>query len=146
MICKRYEHEAANHNFGVGCMEIHCRCTAYVPDVESKSAIETDGILLIAVERGRQLSQEGYTLEHDDRHTLGEIADAACCYADFASAQVRGAELEEIKECYFDHMPNDVQWPWEEEGFKPSYDPIRNLVKAGALIAAEIDRLRRRKS
>ena len=33
-------------------------------------------------------------------------------------------------------------WPWDLEWFKPSpYDRIRELVKAGALIAAEIDRL-----
>lgn len=32
-------------------------------------------------------------------------------------------------------------WPWDEEWWKPSLDPIRNLEKAGALIAAEIDRL-----
>jgi len=34
-------------------------------------------------------------------------------------------------------------WPWEWDQWKPSLDPIRNLEKAGALIAAEIDRLRR---
>ena len=31
-------------------------------------------------------------------------------------------------------------WPWPPEFWKPSDDPVRNLVKAGALIAAEIDR------
>jgi hypothetical protein len=35
-------------------------------------------------------------------------------------------------------------WPWDPSWWKPSPDPIRNLVKAGALIAAEIDRLQRR--
>lgn len=34
-----------------------------------------------------------------------------------------------------------TNWPWREESFKPSDDQIRNLTKAGALIAAEIDRL-----
>jgi hypothetical protein len=34
-------------------------------------------------------------------------------------------------------------WPWDERWWKPSNDPIRDLVKAGALIAAEIDRLQR---
>lgn len=36
-------------------------------------------------------------------------------------------------------------WPWDENWWKPSLDPIRNLVKAGALLAAEIDRLQRSK-
>jgi hypothetical protein len=34
-------------------------------------------------------------------------------------------------------------WPWDYDWWKPSDDPIRNLTKAGALIAAEIDRLNR---
>ncbi len=34
-------------------------------------------------------------------------------------------------------------WPWEMAWLKISEDPVRNLVKAGALIAAEIDRLLR---
>lgn len=36
-------------------------------------------------------------------------------------------------------------WPWHSSWWKPSDDPIRNLVKAGALIAAEIDRLQRQR-
>ncbi len=42
-------------------------------------------------------------------------------------------------------LPSGHQWPedWEAEAWKPSADPVRNLVKAGALIAAEIDRLQR---
>ncbi len=38
------------------------------------------------------------------------------------------------------------RWPWEEVWFKPSPDQVRNLVKAGALIAAEIDRINRETS
>jgi hypothetical protein len=34
-------------------------------------------------------------------------------------------------------------WPFEPASYKLSDDPIRNLTKAGALIAAEIDRLER---
>jgi hypothetical protein len=33
-------------------------------------------------------------------------------------------------------------WPWDESWWKPG-DRIRELAKAGALIAAEIDRLNR---
>lgn len=36
------------------------------------------------------------------------------------------------------------EWPWDASWWKPSPDPIANLVKAGALIAAEIDRLQRK--
>lgn len=98
------------------------------------------GIDLIAGERYRQRTQEGYTSEHDDKHSLGDLADAAACYAQVAGAQTRGASAKEFPA---EMMMSEAGWPWEEESWKPSDDPIRNLVKAGALIAAEIDRIHR---
>lgn len=101
------------------------------------------GIERIAEERQRQLDVEGWTKEHDNKHDGGELADAAVCYADLAAAQVRGATAGELREEYIDGF-SEIDWPFEDEGFKPSENPIRNLEKAGALIAAEIDRLQNR--
>jgi len=42
--------------------------------------------------------------------------------------------------------PGKIEWPFSSEWWKPAQDPIRNLVKAGALIAAEIDHLQRNRS
>lgn len=39
------------------------------------------GVDFIATERQRQLDDEGWTPEHDDIHTLGELAVAGACYA-----------------------------------------------------------------
>ncbi len=89
------------------------------------------GAELIAAERQRQIDVEGWTPEHDDKHHQGEMADAAACYALRSYEPVRG-----------DEKPKSM-WPWAPEWWKPSDDPVRNLVKAGALIAAEIDRLQR---
>lgn len=100
------------------------------------------GIELITAERTRQMEQEGWTAAHDDTHRLGELSEAACAYSAIASAQARGASAEEFPA---DMMISEGEWPWGEEWWKPSSDPIRNLVKAGALIAAEIDRLSRAK-
>lgn len=90
------------------------------------------GIELIAAERERQVSQEGWTADHDDEHADGELSHAAVCYC-FANAfrDPGSAPL------------NGIYWPWDPEWWRPSDDLIRNLVKAGALIAAEIDRLQR---
>lgn len=77
-------------------------------------------------ERLRQRRVEGWTPEHDDRHTNGELADAAALYA---SLQVR-------------HLTGFEVWPWAAEWWKPT-DRRRDLVKAGALILAEIERLDR---
>jgi hypothetical protein len=90
------------------------------------------GIELIADERRRQISVEGWAPEHDDRHDLGELVTAAICYAVAGSALTRNQPIPDIIA---------TRWPWERAWWKPSDDPIRNLVKAGALIAAEIDRL-----
>lgn len=87
------------------------------------------GIELIATERKRQISKEGWTASHDDTHEYGELAIAATCYA------INGQGSESL-------LP-PCDWPWEKKWWKPSPDQIRNLVKAGALIAAEIDRLQR---
>lgn len=85
------------------------------------------GIELIAEERKRQIEVEGFTAEHDNRWVGGELVMAAICYAQ------EGGKSPEFRPFGF---------PWEKEWWKPSPDDrIRDLVKAGALISAEIDRL-----
>jgi hypothetical protein len=85
---------------------------------------------LIAAERFRQIGQEHYTREHDDRHDNDELALAAVSYAAPRGWRPPGG------------MP--VTWPWRHSDWKPLPDDrIRELAKAGALIAAEIDRLLR---
>ena len=113
-----------------------------------------DGVALIAAERKRQVSEEGWTPEHDDKHEGGELAAAAVCYAlpeddrEFETGRYRWGKV----------VINvlDVLWPWWESPhrgapfmnwWKPTPDNrIRELVKAGALIAAENDRLQREES
>lgn len=96
------------------------------------------GVDLIATERARQMCVEGWTPAHDAQHHLGEMVSAAMCYSLCASFQTRKQDV-----------PRDLifaRWPWEWSWWKPSDDPIRNLEKAGALIAAEIDRLQNERS
>lgn len=98
-----------------------------------KTAIE-----LIAEERARQISAEGWTPEHDDKHTSAELTRAAISYAyTLAYPDEWAAERGKLP------GPAD-DWPWAKTWWKPSPDNrVRELVKAGALIAAEIDRLQR---
>lgn len=98
------------------------------------------GVELIAAERQRQIEREGWTAAHDDGHNLGELSQAAAAYASVASAMERGASAEEFDATM---MICEGEWPFEAESWKPSADRIRNLAKAGALIAAEIDRIQR---
>lgn len=101
------------------------------------------GVDLIAVERQRQISEKGYTAEHDDRHTIGELALAAVCYASPKRLYVK-------TEYCGDRIDFSDPWPWWEESTSALCDEdlsllerITLLSKAGALIAAEIDRLER---
>lgn len=80
----------------------------------------------IADERVRQIDGKGYYATRDDEYTAGELVRAADCYLN--------ADGEEC--------PMPGSWPWPYSLWKPK-DRISNLVRAGALIAAEIDRLRR---
>lgn len=93
-----------------------------------------DGITLIAQERIRQLEKEGWSASHDDDHADGSLASAAACYADLAAQQAVGDD----NPCTDRTPPN--AWPWSAGWWKPK-DMRRNLVRAGALIAAELDRL-----
>jgi hypothetical protein len=107
-----------------------------------KIKIMKTGIELIAEERKRQIKKEGFSSARDSvRHKGGELTDAAICYATVGSAQLRGSSVEEWP---VDMFGNDTHtdWPWEDQWYKPSPHAERNLVKAGALIAAELDRIR----
>jgi hypothetical protein len=91
-----------------------------------------DGAQLIAEERERQISQEGYHARIDDQYTERDLAYGAAAYLDFAL----GDAAEDAA----------TMWLWDEDTFKPvPNNELRNLVKAGAMIAAEIDRLQRLK-
>lgn len=95
-----------------------------------KFARPEDGAALIAAERLRQVTGEGWTAGHDQHHDSGELARAGACYA------LHAAGLRSL-----DGQPIGTAWPWPSWEFEPSGDRLRTLVKAGSLIAAEIDRL-----
>jgi Mn-containing catalase len=90
----------------------------------------TAGIELITAERVRQINEEGYDAEHDRGHAF-ELISAARTYVSVAeySRTVRPPEFP------------PMGFPWAGRYWKPTGDPVRDLTKAGALIAAAIDAL-----
>ncbi len=77
----------------------------------------------VLAERARQIAGEHWTAAHDDtEHDLEQLAAAAVCYVEPVLV--------------------DKYWPWGPEYWKPKARR-RNLVRAGALILAEIERLDR---
>jgi hypothetical protein len=98
----------------------------------------------VVSERTRQIKSEGWTEAHDDEHDAGILAAAGSAYALAAAdrlcpysqgdggfdASLTGGENETPP-----MWPDD--WKW-----KPN-EPRRMLVKAAALLIAEIERLDR---
>ncbi|HIB1437201.1 TPA: hypothetical protein ACWV5P_002584 [Salmonella enterica subsp. enterica serovar Muenchen] len=78
----------------------------------------------VLAERQRQINVKGWTPEHDDTYTCGELAAAAISY--------------------IEPMEAENYWPadWHDDSFRPS-DERRNIVKATALLLAELERLDR---
>lgn len=122
------------------------------------------GVELITKERERQIKKEKWSLKHDDKHTRGELVLAAISYAAPERIYVQRQVLNGIALA--------DPFPWHQggrgypaEGYDKRYeygecrdnsgnvlpDPstynaeerLDLLVKAGALIAAEIDRIQR---
>ena len=77
--------------------------------------------------RQRQQTDEGYSTQQDDTYICGELAAAAICYIEPMEAA--------------NYWPAD----WHDDSFKPS-DYRRNLVKAIALLIAEVERFDRQEA
>jgi hypothetical protein len=115
------------------------------------------GVDLIALERARQIHGERWTKQHDDEHADDSLVLAAICYA--APRRIYVRDLFETGMSFEDPWPLSWDDKWDkrsvygdasDEGLRIA-DPatytheerLDLLVKAGALIAAEIDRLKR---
>lgn len=98
---------------------------------------ESLGADAIAAERVRQMEVEKWNTDHDDDHEDASLTHAALCYARLATFQIEDKPYAPILRGL---VP--IDWPWTADSYKPK-DARRNLVRAGALIAAEIDRLDR---
>jgi len=81
----------------------------------------------VIAERQRQVSAEGYSLHRDDLYVNGELAEAAATYANLAGKPTWMS----------------TSWPWGQATVKQSADRRRDMVKAAALLLAEIERLDR---
>ena len=85
-----------------------------------------NGIELIQQEREKQITKHGYTPEHDSGYKHNELLVAALAYINAA--------------IYGEHAGSEV-WPFAVEYFHGGTNFVEDLTKAGAFIAAELDRL-----
>jgi hypothetical protein len=86
----------------------------------------------IEYERKRQIDVEGFDADHDANHKIGELSEAAACYA-----------LTHLVDWRDGNGGAPLDWPWEPEWWKPT-EKRRDLIKAAALIVAEIEKIDRK--
>jgi hypothetical protein len=93
--------------------------------------ITTHGVELIRAKRIRQIEKHGWTPAHDREHNKGELVEASAWYLQY----VRTGYM------IFGKVTVDgAEWPWDES-IPKECDRKEALVNAGALIAAELDRM-----
>ena len=71
----------------------------------------------------RQRGEKGYTPDHDEHHVIGELSAASYAY-----------------EAYGDERNPPNLWPWRVDDWRPK-GTRENLIRAGALLLAERDRI-----
>lgn len=96
----------------------------------------------VIAERRRQIEGEGWTLKHDDAHADFSLAKAACIYGVGATlGEPSRAVMDEFGASGTPGWMKDL-WPFDIKWWKPS-TRRRDLIKAAALIIAEIERIDR---
>lgn len=126
----RLKHQALLHKSQLESLEIQS-----IHYQENSRAVRS-----VIAERQRQITVEGWTPDHDDEHGDDELALAAACYlVNFATfTGLRDGQVVEWADA-----PQPANWPWEPSWWKPA-SPRADLVKAAAMIIAEIERGDRR--
>jgi hypothetical protein len=98
----------------------------WLPTQEQMAWDGAAGVALVSAERGRQIAVKGWMPDHDDAHTTRELAYAGDAY---------------LQHYLCPSLTVPTIWPWDDDAWNPKPDQLRNLVRAGALICAEIDRV-----
>lgn len=86
--------------------------------------MKTRAIDLVKEEREKQINKHGYTTMHDRQHHRKAVLYGALAY---------------LNSVIYSPAVGTEDWPFEKESFKPEGD-VKNLVKAAAMIIAEIDK------
>jgi hypothetical protein len=97
------------------------------------------GIHLIAKERKRQIEELGYDYTNDALYDNQQLALAGAWYA---LPEINRLDFESMIDIAEEELDVTITpfWPWDKSFWKPSpEDRVKELVKAGALIAAQID-------
>lgn len=120
-------------NFGFTRLELDM-----IKEGKAFGKVMSEGATRILKERIRQITVEGWDADHDDQHIHGDLAVHAAGLAVYGTDAIVDDPSERVS-----ITPADVEDEW---GLieKHKHDPVRMLEIAGALLAAELDRVIRR--
>lgn len=105
---------------------------------------DSQGMIDVLEERRRQVDEEGFDFEHDDKCDRGQLVRGALNYAAAASNNIYlNRQYISDDAPPFQKYGQPLRWPWDGAWWKPG-TARRMLVKAAALIVAEIERLDRK--
>lgn len=123
-------------------LDPYASARARIKDLEAAKGFDLSAAMRdVWRERKRQIESEGWTPEHDDAHSNGALAQAAGVYALAAGSHDYRWVLKGLP--VNDYLAAAMKlWPWHKSWWKPK-DRRRDLVRAAALIVAEIERLDR---
>jgi len=97
------------------------------------------GVHIIAKERKRQIEELKFDYSNDSLYANNQLAQAAAWYSFDDETRNQFLKSNEEIEEEFGFRIGEI-WPWKQSYFKPTPDDrIKELAKAGALIAAQID-------
>lgn len=107
------------------------------------AVVTTKAVIDVLNERAGHVRREGWTFAHDDAYLKGELAFAAASYAENAGRSIAEPVPKGFRAIGGNYPP--ASWPWAGNWWKPR-GPREDLVRAAALIIAEIERLDRQVS
>ncbi|WP_228273087.1 hypothetical protein [Acinetobacter radioresistens] len=108
---------------------------------KAQAVPEGSAIKDVINERQRQINQEFYSTKNDDEYKQNELLRAAVCYAENVVRRGWVFDSSFGPDVYQEEEVPDL-WPWDLDFWKPK-NPRRDLVRAAALIIAEIERIDR---
>lgn len=106
------------------------------------SSKENLAIFDVLNERKRQIEQKQYSPEHDDKYDQNELIRAASSYLNHVVGRHWVCESKSFGVNVYQSEEAPDLWPWDSDFWKPK-NPRRDLVRAAALIIAEIEKIDR---
>lgn len=112
-----------------------------MPTNQYPSNLQSQAMVDVFNERQRQIETEGYSTAMDDSYKGNELVRASAGYVDHVVGR-SWTYNKEMPEVYQNEEVPEF-WPWDDSFWKPK-SPRNDLVRAAALLIAEIERIDRK--